>query len=82
MANHREMLLRHLITRGSITHLEAEAEYGCARLASRIHELRKDGYAIKTETVTGKNRNGEKIHYAKYFMEERNQAEPPDQEEV
>ena len=70
MANHRELILMHMEKYGSITHLEAEAEYGCARLASRINELRSKGVAIKTEMVTGKNRQGGKTSYARYSLME------------
>jgi hypothetical protein len=70
MANHRELVLMHMKKYGSITHLEAEAEYGCARLASRINELRSQGVDIKTEMVTGKNKNGGKSNYARYSLAE------------
>ena len=70
MANQRELILMHMEKCGSITHLEAEAEYGCARLASRINELRSQGVAIKTEMVPGKNRTGGKTKYARYSLEE------------
>lgn len=70
MANHRELILMHMKKYGSITHKEAEAEYGCARLASRINELRRMGYAIESEMITGKSRHGVKTHYARYRLAE------------
>lgn len=70
MANHRELILMHMKKYGSITHKEAEAEYGCARLASRINELRRMGYAIESEMITGKSRHGGKTHYARYRLAE------------
>ena len=70
MANHRELILMHMEKYGSITHLEAEAEYGCARLASRINDLRRQGVAIKSEMVNGKNRRGETTHFARYSLAE------------
>lgn len=70
MANHRELILMHMKKYGSITPDEAKAEYGCARLASRIKELRYQGVAIDTEMITGKGRHGGKICYARYRLAE------------
>ena len=70
MANHRELILMHMKKYGSITHKEAEAEYGCARLASRINELRRMGVAIETEMITGKGKHGGKTSYARYRLAE------------
>lgn len=70
MAKQCDLILMHMKKYGSITHQEAEMEYGIARLASRINDLRRQGVAIKSEMVTGKNRRGESTHYAKYMLEE------------
>lgn len=70
MANQCEMILQHMQKYGSITHLEAEKEYGIARLASRINDLRRQGVAIQSQIVTGKNRRGETTHYAVYRLAE------------
>lgn len=51
----KDMVLDHLLTRGSITPLEALNEYGCFRLADVIYKLKKDGWHIMTDMVT---RNG------------------------
>lgn len=64
-----ERILRHLEDYGSITSLEAMSEYGIMRLASRVNDLRRLGYPIVTETVTGKNRYGEVTSYARYRVE-------------
>lgn len=65
-----ERILRHLRDYGSITQGEAYAEYGIARLASRINDLKKKGFIITSETVTGKNRYGEATHFSLYRLEE------------
>ena len=62
-------ILRHLIMFGSITPLEALKEYGIMRLASRISELRKQGYKITKVMLKDRNRYGEVVHYAKYVLE-------------
>lgn len=64
------LVLTHMEKHGSITSNEAMAEYGIARLASRISDLRKQGVAITAEIVKGKNRYGEKTHYAVYTLAE------------
>ena len=39
MASQCDLILMHMQKYGSITHLEAEKEYGCTRLAARISDL-------------------------------------------
>lgn len=63
-----DRIMRHLDEYGSITQLEALGEYGIMRLASRISDLRRDGKNIVTDTVTGKNRYGESVSFARYRM--------------
>lgn len=65
-----DRVLRHMRDYGSITSLEAMKEYGIMRLASRISDLKRKGYAITTQTETGKNRYGEKTSYARYSLTE------------
>ena len=61
-----EKIIEYMDTFGSITTYEAFIDLGIARLASRICDLKKEGWPIVSETVTTTNRYGEKIHYAKY----------------
>lgn len=68
MATQCDLILMHMKKYGSITHMEAETEYGIARLASRINDLRRQGVAIKSEIVTGKNRREETTHFARYSL--------------
>jgi len=70
MAKQTDLILMHMKKYGSITHLEAEKEYGIARLASRINDLRRQGVAIKSEMVTGKNGRDETTHFARYSLAE------------
>ena len=63
-----QRILRHLEDYGSITQMDAMADYGIMRLASRVDELRKAGHPIITERVEGRNRYGEKCHWARYRM--------------
>lgn len=63
-----EKILQYIEETGSITPLDALREFGCMRLASRMCDIKKMGYAVKKEMETGKNRNGEPVHYARYFI--------------
>ena len=50
--------------------MEAMGEYGCMRLASRINELKREGVPIRREMVTGRNRYGEAVTFARYSIRE------------
>lgn len=63
-----ERVLRHMKDYGSITSAEAMTEYGIMRLASRISDLKKLGFPIRKEMVSGKNRYGEPTSYAQYSI--------------
>lgn len=70
MANDRDLILMHMKKYGSITHDEAEDEYGIKRLSARINELRNMGYLIKTNMIACRNRRGRVSNYAKYSLAE------------
>ena len=50
------MILDYLKDFGEITQLDALKDLGIMRLASRVSELKRKGYAIKTTMRTAKNR--------------------------
>lgn len=62
----KQRILEHLKTHGSIDPLTSWAELGIYRLASRINDIRKDGYNIQTDKKSVKNRFGEKVTVANY----------------
>lgn len=64
-----EKILKYMSDYGSITQLDALKEFGCMRLASRINDLKNKGYNIQKSMVISKNRYGETVSYAKYFIE-------------
>lgn len=63
-------VLNYMKKFGTITQYEALADLGCMRLASRISELKTEGYAIKKRTVKVKNRYGESCAVAQYSLAE------------
>ena len=65
-----ERIVDYMKRHGSITQLDAYIEIGCIRLPSRIHDLKKKGIAIRTETVRVKKRDGGFAPIAKYSLAE------------
>lgn len=65
-----DKILMYMQTEGEITPLDALREFNCMRLAARISDLRKAGHKIGRRIERGKNRYGEVVHYAVYWLEE------------
>ena len=69
-AKQTERVLNYMRLFGSITPLDALRDLSVMRLASRISDLRKQGYRIRKSTASSHNMYGEKVTYAKYSLEE------------
>lgn len=65
-----DMIIRYLKDHGSITQLDAIREFGCMRLAARIAVLKKRGLKIRRELEESRNRYGDIIRYARYFLDD------------
>ena len=65
-----ERIIRHLNDFGTITSREAMLEYGIYRLASRISDLKKQGYMFDVSFRSEKNRYGESTSFAVYRLKE------------
>ncbi len=65
-----EKILRHIAEHGSITPVEALQEYGCMRLASRMCDIKRAGYHVRSVMETSRNRYGDTVRYARYSIEE------------
>ena len=63
-----QRILKYMNDFGSITTLEAVNDLGVLRLASRISEMREDGYNIDCKMETVRNRYGEKCHVKRYSL--------------
>lgn len=63
-----EQVLDYMQKYGGITQLQAYLDIGCWRLASRISDLKRQGYAIRREMVKVKNRHGEYVPIARYYL--------------
>lgn len=61
-----DRVLDYIREHGSITQFEAMQDLGVARLASRIFDLRQQGYKIIATTENVVNRFGEICHVSRY----------------
>lgn len=66
---HYDRVLKYMQDNGEITSWDAIKEFGNSRLSATIYLLRKDGYQIKTNYKTSKNRYGDLVSYAVYRWE-------------
>lgn len=67
-ATQAERVLAYMERFGSITQYEAMQDLGVMRLASRISDLKKQGYPIKGEVVAVKNRFEEVCYIKQYSL--------------
>ena len=63
-----QRVLNYIETFGSITQMEALNDLGVMRLASRISDLKRQGHAIVSETITVKNRFKEDCYIKQYRL--------------
>lgn len=62
-----EMVLAYIANNGHITQLDAET-FGCRRLASRVHDLKKQWYDIISRLVDVQCSDGRIVKVARYEM--------------
>jgi cbb3-type cytochrome oxidase cytochrome c subunit len=64
-----QKILEHMMTKGTITPLEAMNEYGIMRLSGRIYDLRHMGYNVHRKIIAVRNRDGESAYVAQYSLD-------------
>ena len=64
--SHHEMILDYIDRFGSISPMEAFMDLGITKLATRISEMRKNGYEFSKKMESRKNRYGKTCHYMRY----------------
>ena len=69
-AKQTDRVLAYIRKFGSITQLEALQDLGVMRLASRVSDLKRQGYPIEGRIVAVKNRYGEKCYIKQYTVRE------------
>lgn len=68
-ATQAQRVLDYMNEFGSITQFEAFRDLGVMRLASRISDLRKQGYPIQSDVVAVKNRFDENCYIKRYSLQ-------------
>ena len=66
----KERVIRYIEEFGSITTFQAFTDLGCTRLSEYIRQIREDR-PVYDETISTKNRYGEKVWYKKFFFEKK-----------
>lgn len=64
----RQKIINYIREFGSITSYEAYIDLGVTQLATRIKELKEQGYEFKTEWESSKNRYNEKVEFKRYYL--------------
>ena len=65
-----DRVLGYIFKNGSITSLDAIREFGITRLSAKIYNLRKEGFKIRTDFRSEKNRYGDIVSFAVYSLED------------
>lgn len=63
MKTQKEQIKNYLISKKSITPIQALNKFGCFRLAAVIYKLKNEGLKIQTEMIYNK-----KQQFAKYIL--------------
>ena len=70
-----QAVLDWLKTYASISSMEAINNFGATRLSAIIFNLRKRGHNIETVMVDGRDRFGNTIRYARYYLRDSDAAD-------
>ena len=64
----RERIIQHFRSGNTITSLEAFSSLGVTQLASRIFDLKQQGYHIDSTRIKVSNRFGEECSVSEYYL--------------
>lgn len=64
----KEQIIEYLEQHKTMTPIDAFYEIGCMKLATRVSELKRQGYDIETKMETYTNWKGQKKRYARYVL--------------
>ncbi len=65
----KRQILDALLAGESINSLQAWMRFGTSRLAGLIHQLRRDGWPIRSKAVDVSTATGRQAHIVEYLME-------------
>lgn len=64
----RQKIINYTQKFKSITSWEAYRDLGITQFATRVKELKEEGYLFKTEWESKKNREGKVVRFKRYFL--------------
>lgn len=64
----REKIVNYIRKFGSITSWEAYRDLGITQFATRVKELKEEGYEFKTEWESKKNKEGKSVSFKRYYL--------------
>lgn len=64
----KQRIINYIRQFGSISSWEAYKDLGVTQLATRIKELKEQGYEFTTEWESSTNRFGERTDYKRYYL--------------
>lgn len=64
--NQKQRIIEYVEKYGSITPMQAINELGITKLATRVSELKKEGYEVRTQILYAPNRYGDNTRFARY----------------
>lgn len=62
----KDRIIEYIDKFGSISPLEAFRDLGITKLATRVSEMRREGYEFNIVLEKSKNRFDDTVHYARY----------------
>ena len=65
-----ERIIDYINRFGSISPMEAFADLGITKLATRVSEMSSEGIVFVKKYEESTNRFGEKVHYMRYSLKE------------
>ena len=68
--NQQQRILNYMNDFGSISPMEAFRDLGITKLATRVSEMTRAGYAITRKMETAQNRYGDTVRYMRYRLAE------------
>lgn len=74
MSQH-QLIAQYIDDFNTITPFQAFADLGITKLATRVSEMKKQGYKFKQEVVQSYNRYGKPVRYMRYGWQDERTSE-------
>lgn len=64
----RQKIVKYMLKFGSITSWEAYESLGITQFATRVKELKQEGYGFKTKWEKRKNKEGKMVRFKRFYF--------------